>query len=406
MPSLLRLLPALMIGSLAVNWGAAFGDNKYGPGVTDTEIKIGQTMPYSGPGSAYGTIGRAELAYFDKINADGGINGRRIKLISLDDSASPPKTVEQTRRLIEQEQVLLLFSPVGTPSNIAIQKYVNARKVPHLFPFSGAIRWSDPTRFPWSMGWMFPYEAEARVYAKYILQNKPGAKIAILYRYDDFGKDYVKGFKEGLGDKAASMIVAEASYEFADPTVDSQIVSLKASGADTLLDFTTGKAAAQAIRKVYDIGWRPLHIITKVSTSVGAELTPAGLEKSVGLISSNSTKDPTEPLWRDDIGMKEWLAWMKKYYPEGDPTDDNNVYGYLLAQTLVQVLRQCGDDLTRENVMRQAASLRDVELGMLLPGITLNTSASDYLPIKQAQMMRFDGKEWVRFGPILGAASR
>ena len=401
----LRFLLAVVVSLLAGS-GVVVAQKKYGPGVTDTEIKIGQTMPYSGPASAYGTIGRAEMAYFAKINAEGGINGRKIRLISLDDSASPPKTVEQTRKLIEQEEVLLLFSPVGTPSNIAIHKYVNAKKVPHLFLFSGAMKWGDPTNFPWTMGWLFPYQAEAKMYAKYILQNKPDAKIAVLYRYDDFGKDYVKGFKDGLRERAASMIVAEASYELTDPTVDSQIVSLKASGADTLINFATGKAATQAIRKMYDVGWKPLHIITKVSTSVGAELTPAGLEKSVGLISSNSIKDPTELLWKDDAAMKEWLVWMKQYYPQGDTTDDNNVYGYLFAQTLVQVLKQCGDDLTRENVMRQAASLRDIELPMLLPGIKINTSASDYFPLKQAQMMRFDGKEWVRFGGILGVDQR
>ena len=400
--STLRFLVVPMAGLLLGRSDAALAEKKYGPGVTDTEIKIGQTMPYSGPASLYGTIGRAEMAYFDKINAEGGVNGRKIKLISLDDSASPPKTVEQTRKLVEREDVLLLFSPVGTPSNIAIHKYVNAKKVPHLFLYSGAMRWGDPKHFPWTMGWLFPYAAEAKVYAKYILQNKPNAKIAVLYRYDDFGKDYLKGLKEGLGERAASMIVAEASYESTDPTVDSQIVSLKASGADTLFNFATARAATQSIRKVYEIGWTPLHIITSVSTSVGAELTPAGLDKAVGLISSNSIKDPTEPLWKDDAGMKEWLAWMKRYYPQGDVTDDNNVYGYLFAQTLVQVLRQCGDDLTRENVMRQAASLRDVELPMLLPGIKINTSAADYFPLKQAQMMRFDGKEWVRFGGILG----
>ena len=374
----------------------AWAQNKYDPGASDTEVKLGQTMPYSGALSAFGTIGKAEAAYFKKINAEGGINGRKITLLSLDDGFNPAKTVEQTRRLVEQEEVLLLFNSLGTAPNTAIHKYVNAKKIPHLFLATGATKWGDPQNFPWTMGWQLPYQVEAQLYAKYILQHQPDAKIGVLFLNDDFGKDYLKGLKDGLGDKAAKMIVAEVSYEATDPTVDSQIVTLKGSGADTFVNLGSPKTAAQAIRKVYDIGWRPLHLITKVSTSVASVLTPAGLEKSVGIVSLESQKDPTDPQWRNDPGVKEWLAWMKTYYPDGDPADIYNVFGYNHAQTLVQVLRQCGDDLTRENVMRQAANLKNLELPMLLPGIRVNTSPSDYFPIKQAQMMRFDGKEWIR----------
>jgi branched-chain amino acid transport system substrate-binding protein len=397
----LRLLPVVLAVALLVGSGVVLAEKKYGPGVTDTEIKIGQTMTYSGPLSAYGTIGRAEAAYFAKINAEGGINGRKIKLISLDDGYNPTKTVEQTRKLIEQEDVLLLFSPIGTPTNTAIHKYVNAKKVPHLVLATGATKWGDPQNFPWTMGWQLSYQIEAKIYASYILQNKPDAKIGVLYQNDDYGKDLLKGLKDGLGGKAARMIIAEVSYEPSDPTVDSQIVTLKGSGADTFINFSTPRAAAQAIRKVHDMGWKPLHIINKVASSVGVVLTPAGLEKSVGIISVSSQKDPTDPIWKNDPGVKKWLDWMQKYYPGGDTTDDSNVYGYNYAQTLVQILNQCGDDLTRENVMRQAANLKNLELPMLLPGIRINTSPSDYFPIKQAQMMRFDGKQWVRFGEIM-----
>jgi len=402
----LRPIAALMIGSLLVASDAALAEKKYGPGVTDTEIKIGQTMPYSGPLSAAATIGRAELAYFDMINAEGGVNGRKIRLISLDDGYNPAKTVEQTRKLVEEEGVLLLFGSLGTPTNTAIHKYVNAKQVPHLFPQTGATKWGDPKNFPWTMGGLLlPYQIEGRIYARYVLQTKPNARIAVLYQNDDFGKDYVKGFKDGLGDKAMRMIVAEASYEVTDPTLDSQVVSLQASGADTLLDVTTPKASVQTIRKVYEIGWKPLHIIRGPGTSVGAVLAPAGLEKSVGLISAASYKDPTDPAWKADPAMKQWLAWMRAYYPQGDVTDDQNVNAYVDAQVLVEVLRQCGDDLTRENVMRQAANLRNLELDMLLPGIRINTSPTDYFPIEQAQMRRFDGKEWMLFGGILGVES-
>lgn len=397
-----RILSIPVLAALVLVAPSALAQKKYGPGVTDTEIKIGQTMPYSGPVSAYATIGKAESAYFEKINAAGGINGRKIKLISLDDGFSPPRTIEQIRRLVEQEEVLLLFQTLGTATNTAIHKYVNAKKVPHLFVATGATKWGDPGHFPWTMGWQPAYQTEARIYAKFILNTKPHAKIGVLYENDDFGKDYVKGFRDGLGDKAAEMVVAEESYEVTDPTVDSQIIALKSSGADTFFNSANVKAAAQAIRKTYDIGWRPLHILAVVSASVAAVLTPAGLEKSKDLISVGYLKDPTDPQWKTDPGVREWIDWMKKYFPEGNVADVFNVYGYSAAQTLVQVLRQCGDDLTRENVMRQAANIKDLELPMLLPGIRINTSPTDYYPIEQMQLMRFDGQRWVLFGELIG----
>jgi branched-chain amino acid transport system substrate-binding protein len=380
---------------------AAHAQKRYGPGASDTEIKIGQTMPYSGPASAYGTIGKAEAAYFRMINDQGGVNGRKLNLISLDDGYSPPRTVEQIRKLVEDEQVLFTFQTLGTPSNTAIQKYMNARKVPHLFVATGATKWGDPQHYPWTMGWQPTYQHESQIYAKYLLKNRPNAKVAVLYQNDDYGKDYVKGFKDGLGAQVAKLIVAEASYEVTDPTVDSQIVALKASGADVLFNVTTPKFAAQAIRKVYDIGWRPLHFLNVVSTSVAAVLQPAGLDKSVGLVSVAYFKDPTDPAWKDDKAVQDYMAFMKKYYPDGDAADGFNVYGLAVAQTLVQTLKRCGDDLTRENVMRQAANLNDVEVPMLLPGIRVNTSPTDFYPIEQVQLIRFDGKTWVRFGDIV-----
>ena len=387
----------LLIGAV----GTVLAQKKYDPGVTDTEIKIGQTMPYSGPASAYGTIGKTEVAYFKMINDQGGINSRKINLISLDDGYSPPRTVEQIRRLVEEEEVLFTFQTLGTPPNTAIHKYMNAKKVPQLLVATGATKWGDPEHYPWTMGWQPPYQHEAHVYAKYLLKNKPNAKVAVLYQNDDYGKDYLKGFKDGLGDKAASMIVAEASYEVTDPSVDSQIITLQASGADTFFNITTPKFAAQAIRKAFDTGWKPLHIINNVSSSVAAVLQPAGLEKSVGLVSIIFGKDPADPTWKDDKGMKDYFAFMKKYYPEGNPEDNLNAYGYGAAQALVQVLKQCGDDLTRENVMRQAASLKDVEIPLLLPGMRVNTGPTDFYPVKQVQLVRFDGKSWVRFGELM-----
>jgi len=371
------------------------------PGVTATGIKIGQTMPYSGPASAYGTIGKAEIAYFNMINEQGGVNGRKIELMSLDDSYSPPKTVEQVRRLVEQENVAFLFNTLGTPPNTAIQKYLNEKKVPQLFVATGASKWGDPQHFPWTMGWQPDYRTEARIYAKYILKNMPDAKIAILYQNDDFGKDYIIGLKEVLGDKAKTMVIQEASYEVSDPAIDSQVVSLQGSGADTLLVAATPKFAAQAIRKVYDIGWKPLFLLTNVATSVGAVITPAGPEKAVGVISASYGKDPVDPTWKDDPGMKKWRDFMAKYYPEGDLSDASNVYGYGAAATLVQVLKQCGDDLSRENVMKQAANLKDFELPTALPGIKINTSPTQFYPIRQMQLESWDGKSWKLFGDVI-----
>jgi len=396
-----KLLLTLGLAAM-VAASTALAQKKYGPGVTDTEIKIGQTMPYSGPASAYGAIGKAELAYFQMINEQGGINGRKIDFISLDDAYSPPKTVEQIRRLVEQEEVLFIFQSLGTPSNTAIHKYMNARKVPQLFVATGATKWGDPQNYPWTMGWQPNYQTESHLYAKFLLQKKPDARIAVLYQNDDYGKDYLKGFHDGLGKPAEKLIAKEVSYEVTDPTVDSQVVTLQASGADTLFIIATPKFAAQAIRKVYDVGWRPMTFLNNVSSSVAAVLQPAGLEKSVGLITALYLKDPTDPQWGNDPPMKTWLAWMKKYYPEGDVKDGLNVYGYAVAQTLVQALKQCGDELTQENVMRQAANLKNFEVPVLLPGIRINTSSNDFYPIEQVQLARFDGKRWALFGEVLG----
>ena len=392
----------LALGLIAlVTAQSAPAQKKYGPGVTDTEIKMGQTMPYSGPASAYGAIGKAELAYFQMINDQGGINGRQIKLLSLDDGYSPPRAVEQVRKLVEEDEVLALFQTLGTPSNSAIHKYVNSKKVPHLFIATGATKWGDPKNFPWTIGFQPSYQIESKIYAKYILKNKPGARIAVLYQNDDYGKDYLKGLKDGLGDKAG-MIVREASYEVSDPTVDSQIVSLKSSGADVMFTIATPKFAAQAIRKVHDIGWRPAHFINNVASSVGAVLSPAGLDKSVGLITALYLKDPTDTQWLNDAGMQKWREFMNKYMPGADQADFNYVYGYGAAQLLTVVLKACGDDLTRENLMKQATSLQDVTLDVTLPGVKYNTGPNDYFLVEQLQLARFDGKRWVLFGEILG----
>src|SRR5215203_296502 len=384
-----------LIASVALCFVAASpaaAQKKYDPGASDTEIRIGQTMPYSGPASAYGTIGKAEAAYFKMINEQGGINGRKINFISLDDAYSPPKTVEMVRRLVEQDEVLLVFQTLGTPSNTAIQKYMNAKKVPQLFVATGATKWNDAAGNPWTMGWQPNYQTETTIYAKHILKEKPNAKIGVLYQNDDYGKDYLKGLKDGLGDKAKSMIVAEVSYEVSDPTVDSQVVQLQGSGADVFVNITTPKFAAQAIRKAFDIGWKPVHYLNNVSTQIGSVLTPAGLDKSVGLISTAYIKDPVDTQWATDKAIVDWTAFMKKYYPEGSLIDNTNVYGYTVAQTLVQVLKQCGDNLTRENVMKQAASLKDFAPDTLLPGIRMNTGPKDFAPIESVQLMRFDGK--------------
>jgi ABC-type branched-subunit amino acid transport system substrate-binding protein len=379
----------------------ALAEERYGPGVTNTTIRLGQTMPYSGPTSVYGTYGKSQAAFFRMINERGGINGRKIELLSLDDGYSPPRTVEQVRKLVEQEQVLAIFSSFGTPTNAAIVKYLNLKKVPHVFVTSGAAEFADPKTYPWTMGWRVNYVAEARVYARYLLQARPNVKIAALFQHDDAGRDYMRGLREGLGDRAGKMIVAEATFEVTDPTVDSQIVSLKASGADTLFVLGSAKATAQAIRKVGDLGWHPLQFVGNTAASVATVMKPAGLDKSVGVISGAFLKDPTDSHWQNDAGLKEWLDFMKKYYPEGDVTDLYNVYAYATAQTLVQVLKQCGDDLTRENLMRQAANLKDFELPILIPGIRINTGPQDYSPIEQMQLQRFDGKQWVLFGEII-----
>lgn len=390
---------AVMTTALAA--GPASSQNKYDVGANDKEIKIGHINPYSGPVSAYGTIGKSISAWFDKVNAEGGINGRRIKFISLDDGYSPPKTVEQARKLVEQEEVLTVFNPLGTPPNSAIHKYMNQRKVPQLFVATGATKWGDPKNFPWTMGWQPNYQSEAKIYAEHILETAPNAKIAVLYQNDDYGKDYLKGFEDGLGAKAKTMIVSKQSYEVTDPTIDSQMNSLKASGADTFFNITTPKFAAQAIKKAAEIGWKPNHYLNQVSASVGSVLTPAGLANSVGVISTQYFKDPTDPQWLTDPAMNEWREFMKKYYPTGDLNDAFNVYGPLVAQTLIQVLKQAGNDLTRANVMKQAASL-DMTLPLLLPGVNVKTSADDFYPIEREQLVRFDGKAWVRFGKIYG----
>jgi branched-chain amino acid transport system substrate-binding protein len=381
---------------------SSHAEKNYGPGVTDSEIKIGQTMPYSGPLSAFGTIGKAQAAYFEMINSKGGVNGRKINLLSLDDGYSPPKTIEQTRKLVESDEVLLLFSSFGTPTNTAAMKYLNAKKVPQLLIAATGMKWGDPRNFPWTMAFLPSQKTGTTGYVLYLLKNRPDAKIGVLYQNDDFGKDYVRALRDHLGDKAERMIVAEASYESTDPSVDSQIATLKGAGADTFFSFTSPKFSAQAIRKAYDIGWKPLYFIPYSATSVSAVLQPAGLEKSVGVISSAYVKDPTDPQWKADAAAKEWLNWMKTYYPEGDVAEIYNVYAYTNAQLLIQVLKQCGDELTRENVMKQAANLRNLELPMLLPGVRINTSANDYDPIKQLQLMRFDGRQWVRFGEVTG----
>ena len=398
----LHLATAALIGA-ALAAGPAAAQKKYGPGVTDTTIKIGQTNPYSGNASSYASNGKTEAAYFAMINDQGGINGRKIDFISLDDGYSPPRTVEQVRKLVEQDNVLLVYAPLGTPPNSAIHQYMNAKKVPQLFVATGATKWGDPKHFPWTMGWQPSYQTEAKIYAKYLLETKPDAKVAILYQNDDYGKDYVKGFKDGLGDKAAKMIVSEVSYESTDPTVDSQIVTLKSSGADVFFDVTIPKFAAQAIRKAYDIDWHPLHLLNNVANSVGAALQPAGLDKAVGIISTTYYKDSSDAQWRNDQDYKDWLAFMKKYNKESDPADNNTVLAYARAYTMVQVLKQCGDDLSRENVMKQAANLKDVKAPMLLPGIAINTSPTDFFPIEQMQLEKFDGKAWVLIGKVLGS---
>jgi branched-chain amino acid transport system substrate-binding protein len=395
----LAALPAAAILCVALS-GNALAQKKYDTGATDTEIKIGNIMPYSGPASSYGLIGKTEEAYFKMINDQGGINGRKINFITYDDGYSPPKAVEQARKLVESDEVLVVFNPLGTPSNSAIQKYLNSKKVPQLFVATGATKWNDPKVFPWTMGWQPSYQSEAQIYAKYILKEKPNAKIAVFYQNDDFGKDYLKGLKDGLGDKV-SMIITEESYETTEPSIDSHIVKLKSTGADVFVSITTPKFAAQAIKKLAELEWRPTQIVANVSASVGSVLQPAGFENAQGLLSAAYAKDGADPQWDNDPGMKKWSAFIDKYMPGANRSDGNLVYGYGVAQTLVQTLKQCGDDLTRANVMKQAASLKDFTTDTLLPGVTINTSATDFAPLSQLQMMRFKGEKWEQFGDII-----
>ncbi|SDJ04924.1 MULTISPECIES: ABC transporter substrate-binding protein [Bradyrhizobium] len=403
MPAIHVRLGALSaaLAILAATSSGASAQKKYDTGASDTEIKIGNIMPYSGPASAYGVIGKTEEAYFRKINAEGGINGRKITFISYDDAYSPPKTVEQARKLVESDEVLIVFNPLGTPPNSAIQKYMNQKKVPQLFVATGATKWNDPKEFPWTMGWQPNYQSESTIYAKYILKNKPDAKIAVLYQNDDYGKDYLKGFKDGLGAKAASMILMEESYEVSEPTIDSHIVKLRSTGADVFFNITTPKFAAQAIKKNMEIGWRPLHFLNNVSSSIGSVIKPAGFENAQDIISSNYLKDPTDKQWEKDAGMMAWNQFLDKYYPEANRADLSVMYAYTVAQGLEHVLKACGDDLTRANIMRQAASLKELELGGLLPGVKVNTSDTDFAPISQLQLMKFKGEGWERFGEIL-----
>ena len=394
-----------LAGLVSLAWLAAanpaMAQKKYDTGATDKEIKIGGISPYSGPASAYGAIGKAISAYFAKINDEGGVNGRKINFISLDDGYNPAKTVEQARKLVEEEEVLLLFNTLGTPPNSAIHKYMNTKKVPHLFVATGATKWGDPKNFPWTMGWQPNYQSESKVFAGHILETKPNAKIAILYQNDDYGKDYLKGFEDALGEKGKTMIISKISFEVTDPTVDSQLVSLKATGADTFFNISTPKFAAQAIKKIAEIGWKPTHYLNSVSASVGSVMTPAGLENGIGIYTASYIKDPTDPQFQKGKEWDDWLAWMKKYNTSGDVKDVNAVYGYTVAQGMVQVLKQAGDNLTRENIMKQAASL-DMTLPMLLPGVNIKTGPDDFYPIEREQLMKFDGKTWQLFGKIYG----
>ncbi|AVT77815.1 branched-chain amino acid ABC transporter substrate-binding protein [Rhodopseudomonas palustris] len=405
MPSLrshAAALSAAVLLSFAASNGA-FAQKKYDPGASDTEIKIGNIMPYSGPASAYGVIGRTEAAYFKMINDKGGINGRKINFVSYDDAYSPPKTVEQARKLVESDEVLLIFNSLGTPPNSAIHKYMNSKKVPQLFVATGASKWNDPKNYPWTMGWQPNYQSETQIYAKYILKEMPNAKIAVLYQNDDYGKDYLKGFEDGLGAKGQSMIVMKESYEVSEPTIDNHIVKLKSTGADVFINITTPKFAAQAIKKLAEVGWKPTHFLNNVSASVGSVIKPAGYENAQGVISAAYLKDVSDDQWKDDAGMKEFLAFMDKEFPEGNKLDGGTVVGYGVAQTLVEVLKKCGDNLTRENVMKQAASLKDYRTEVLLPGIKINTSATDFAPVSQLQLMRFKGEKWELFGDVISA---
>jgi branched-chain amino acid transport system substrate-binding protein len=399
--NLISVAAATALSVLATQ--GALAQKKYDTGATDTEIKIGNVEAYSGPASAYGMIGKTEDAYFKMINDQGGVNGRKINFISYDDGYSPPKTVEQVRKLIESDEVFLIFNALGTPTQTAVQKYQNTKKVPQLFVATGASKWNDPKEFPWTMGFQPSYRVEARIFAKYILKNKPDAKVAVFYQNDDFGKDYVAGLKDIFGDKASSIIIAEESYETTEPSIDSHIVKLKGTGADVLVNITTPKFAAQAIKKMGELEWKPMHLMTDVSISIGAVMKPAGLEASEGVLSAGYLKDASDPQWKDDDGMKKFMAFADKYMPGANISDANLVYGFAAAQTMVQVLKQAGDNLTRENVMKQAASLKDFAADTLIPGVKINTSASDFAPIEQLKMMQFRNGQWVLFGDIISA---
>ena len=374
---------------------------KYDSGANDKEIKIGGVSPYSGPASSYGTIGKGIKAYFDKVNAEGGINGRKLVWVSYDDGYNPARTVEMTRKLVEQDEVLFIFNVLGTPTNSAIHKYMNQKKVPQLFNATGATKWGDPKTYPWTMGWQPSYQSEAYIYAQHILETKPNAKIGIIYQNDDYGRDYLKGFEDGLGDKAKTMIVKKVSYEATDATIDSQMVDLKSSGADTFFNITIPKFAAQAIKKAADIGWKPVHYLNGVSASVASVIIPAGPENAVGVITAYYLKDPTDPAWQTTPEYRDWKAWMDKYYPGGDLKDANNVYAYTVSQSLVEVLKKAGDNLTRENIMKTAANIEH-NLPMLLPGVNVKTGPDDFFPIERQQLLRWDGKNWVRFGKVYG----
>jgi branched-chain amino acid transport system substrate-binding protein len=394
-------LTAVSAIAVALSVSFAYAQKKYDSGAADTEIKVGQTVPFSGPASAYATVGKAQAAYLKMINDQGGVNGRKINLIQYDDAYSPPKTVEQVRKLVESDEVLLTFQIIGTAPNAAVQKYLNARKIPQLFAATGASRFTDPKNFPWTMGFNPSYFVEGRIYGQYILKEHPNARIGVLYQNDDLGKDYLNGLKAGLGDKAAKMVIAEASYELSDPTIDSQILRIKDSGADLFFSASTPKQAAQAIKKIAELGWHPVQILDINANSVGAVMKPAGLEASKGVISVGYVKDPSDPALKDDPDMRRYLAFMEKYYPDGDKGSNLNVYGYITTQLLVQVLKQCGDDLTRANVLKQATHLNNVGLDLLLPGISVSTSPTDYRVNKQLQMVRFDGERWQKFGLIV-----
>jgi branched-chain amino acid transport system substrate-binding protein len=397
-------LRLIILCAAVVTTNSALAQKKYDPGVTDTEIKIGNIMPYSGPASAYGMNGKVQAAYFRKINDEGGINGRKINFISYDDAYSPPKTVEQARKLLESDEVLLIFNPLGTPGNAAIHKYMNAKKVPQIFVGSGASKWNDPKNHPWTMGWIPNFQTEARILAQFVLKENPTGKVAVLYQNDDYGKDYLKGFKDGLGERA-NIIVIEESYEVSEPTIDSHVVKMKSVGADVLVSFTTPKFAAQTIKKTAELIWKPLQIVPSVSSSIGSVIKPAGVDSAQGVISATYAKDATDPQWNDDPGMKTFHAFLDKYVPEASRADSSAMVGYNTVTSMVEVLRRCGDELTRENVMKQAANLVNFEQGGLLPGITVNTTPSDFAPIKQLRLMRFQGDRWQLFGDVISASS-